>query len=81
MRDNCFRADGTPRQITGARFAVFGPGRIRWELLADHDVLNHAEILSPDTLPAAIEITAALLQATANAEEEARRPQDYQAGQ
>lgn len=69
MRDHCFRPDGSPRAITGARFSVIAPGRIRWELLADGDVLNHSEIISPAELPGVLEITAALLQETAHAQE------------
>lgn len=67
MRDNCFRDDGTPRQITSARFSVIAPGRIRWELLADGDVLNHSEMVSPEELPVVFEITAALLHETVQA--------------
>lgn len=65
MRDHCFRPDGSPRAITGARFFVFAPGLIRWELLADGDVLNHSEMVRPEELPVVLEITAALLHETA----------------
>ncbi len=70
MRDNCFRHDGTPRAITAARFTVLGPGRIRWELLADVDVLNHSEIIGPAELPGVFEITQSLLMESAHAQEE-----------
>ena len=69
MRDHCFRSDGSPRAITGARFTLFSLGRIRWELLADGDVLNHSEMVSPEELPVVFEITAALLHETAQANE------------
>lgn len=71
MRDNCFRDDGTPRAITSARFTVLGPGRIRWELLADVEVLHHLEVIGPAELPAAMEITQALLQESAHAQKTA----------
>lgn len=73
MRDNCFRDDGSPRAITGARFTVLGPGRIRWELLADVDVLNHSEVISPGELSGVFEITQTLLQDAAHAEETAEQ--------
>jgi hypothetical protein len=68
VRNTCFRDDGTPRSITRVSFELLAPGRIRWELWADVDVLNHSEVITPAELPGVLEITRSLL-GGGNAEE------------
>lgn len=60
-RDPLLRDDGTPRQITRATFEVISPGRIRWQMWAGGDVLNHSEVIDVEQLPGVLEIAGIML--------------------